>query len=132
MSIERVVRKIGYTIIALFVLLFFLPFVGLSLYDAIRANPRALLEFLREPGCWLIVLGPILLWASLAAFYFRIPKLVRSRSVGTLGMRYNVGAIVTLFRDYRRARGFDWLLWVMVGSGVVTVALIAVLLSSRA
>src|SRR5207253_550866 len=78
-----------------------------------RRNPRALIEFAQIPGCWVIVAGPLLLWASLMAFYFRLPKEVRRVSLGTMGWPRDLqfGAVADLFREYRRRHGFDWLLW---------------------
>lgn len=131
MRFERVVRGIGYTIIALFLLLFFVPFVGLSLYDAIRRNPGALLEFIRLPGCWMIVLGPILFWISLAVFYFRLPKETRVVYVATkYGGGYDIGAIRMLFAEYHRRHGYDWLLWIMSASAAVTLVIIVAIVAT--
>jgi len=124
---QRVIRRVAYAIIALFLIAFFIPFVGFTLFDGLRRNPRALIEFAQEPGCWVILAGPVLFWISLVAFYVRLPKEVRARKVGTLGRRYDFGAIATLFREYRRLYGFDWLLWVMAASGALTLLIVAML-----
>src|SRR5436309_7959285 len=93
---ERVVRVVGYIVIALFLLLFFFPYVG----SAVRRNPGALLEFIRLPGCWMILLGPILLWISLATFYFRLPKELRAVYVAQKPGGFYFGAMRFLFVEY--------------------------------
>src|SRR6266496_4336957 len=112
---ERGVRRFGYIVIALFVLLLFIPYVGISLYDAIRRNPRAAFELIRLPGCWLIVFGPILFWISLVAFYFRLPKELRTTYVASRRVLY-FGAMRLLLAEYRRQHGYDWLIWMMAAS----------------
>jgi hypothetical protein len=123
-AFERAIRVIAYVVIALFIAGFFIPFVGMTLFEGFRRNPRALIEFARLPGCWLLIAGPLLCWASLTAFYFRLPKDVRTASLGTMGVgRLDIGRIVDLVRQYRRRYGFDWLLWIVTISGVLTVAI---------
>jgi hypothetical protein len=100
------------------------------LYDAIRRNPGALLEFLRLPGCWMIVLGPILFWISLAVFYFRLPKEIRVVYVATKYRGYGIAAIRMLFAEYRRRHGYDWLIWMMAASGAVTLIVCAFLVDA--
>ncbi len=130
MTIERFVKIVGYTIIGLFLLLFFIPFVGLSLYDAIRRSPGAILEFFRLPGCWMILVGPILFWISLAAFYFRLPKESRGVYVAEKPGGFYFRAIALLFREYRRIHGFDWLLWIVAASGALTLVIVVALIAS--
>src|SRR2546428_13819786 len=103
---ERFVRVVRYVVIALFLLLFFVPYVGFMLYDAVRRNPGALLEFFRLPGCWMILLGPILFWISLATFYFRLPKELRGVYVAKKPGGFYIGAIRMLFVEYRRQQGY--------------------------
>ncbi len=124
-SIERGIRIVGYVVIGLFVLLFFIPFVGMMLYDAICANPKAILEFLRIPGCWAFFLGPILFWFALMTFYFRLPKELRTVYVATKPGGYRLEAIAMLVREYRARHGYDWLLWILTASGLVTLVIIA-------
>ena len=78
-------------------------------------------------------LGPLLCWASLTAFYFRLPKEMRTASLGTMGVgSLNIRGIVDLFRQYRRRYGFDWLLWTVTVSGVLTVVIYVFLITSAA
>jgi hypothetical protein len=105
--------------------------VGFTLYDAVRRNPGALLEFIRLPGCWMILLGPILLWISLATFYFRLPKELRAVYVAQKPGGFYFGAMRLLFVEYRRRHGYDWLLWIMTASGAVTLIVIALLAMSK-
>ncbi len=123
--VERGIRRAGNVVIALFIFLFFVPYVGSMLYDAIRRNPRALLEFLQLPGCWMVLLGPVLFWTSLASFYFRLPREIRQQHVGVLRSHFDLGALAFLFHEYRKLHGFDWLLWIMVLSGVLTLVVVA-------
>ena len=124
------IRIIAYTIIGLFLAGFFVPFVGMALYDGFRRNPRALIEFAQLPGCWLTVAGPLLFWVSLAAFYFRLPKETRRVSLGTLGINDVRPSVARrLFSEYRRRHGYDWLLWLVTLSGIVTLAIVVILVA---
>ncbi|MEK6374956.1 MAG: hypothetical protein AABO58_19950 [Acidobacteriota bacterium] len=132
-AFERAIRVIAYVVIALFIAAFFIPFVGITLFEGFRRNPRALIEFAHLPGCWLIIAGPLLCWTSLMAFYFRLPKEVRTASLGTLGAStLRIGGIVNLVRQYRRRYGFDWLLWTVTLSGVITAGIYVFLITSAA
>lgn len=132
-AFKRAVRVVGYVVIGLFIAGIFIPFVGVTLFEGFRRNPRALIEFAGLPGCWLIIAGPLLCWASLMAFYFRLPKEVRTASLGTLGASsLRIGGIVNLVRQYHRRYGFDWLLWTVTLSGIITVAVYVFLIVNSA
>jgi hypothetical protein len=113
---ERVVRKVLWWIIGLFIFLAFVPFVGMTLFDgfARARGPFPWRETL--PGCALM-LGPFLLWISLAAMYFRAPRELRSIYFGHLGGStgdYDLGGIAQFFSGYRKRFGIDFWFWLML------------------
>jgi len=129
-AVERWIRYVAYTVIGLF-LLAVAAFVGAILFEAVQRNPHALVEMLALPGCWIVICGPILLWISLVAFYFRLPKDIRRAHVSEY--RYlNPGVVVALAQEYHRIHGFDWLLWIVTASGVLTLGLILLVLNNAA
>ena len=102
-------------IIGIFVLLAFVPFVGMTIFDAFV---RARWHFpWREmlPGC-VVIFGPFLLWISLAAMYFRAPRELRGIYFGQLGRGggYYLGGISQFFSGYRKRFGIDVWFWLML------------------
>lgn len=115
---ERALRKALWWIIGLFVFLAFVPFVGMTLFEGFKRGPLPWREML--PGCALMF-GPVLLWISLAAMYFRAPKELRTIYFGDFGDRggfsgrYNVGGIIRFFSGYRKHFGMDvWFIALLI------------------
>ena len=115
-GLERVVRKVLWWTIGVFVFLVVVPFVGMTLFDAFaRARgPFPWRELL--PGC-VVLFGPFLLWISLAAMYFRAPRELRGIYFGQLGGStgvYYLGGIARFFSAYRKRFGIDVWFWLML------------------
>ena len=53
---EKVFRRFAWAVIIGFLGLFFLPFVGFELFDAVKRDPRGALDLALLPGVWLVVL----------------------------------------------------------------------------
>jgi Protein of unknown function (DUF3592) len=53
---EKVFRGFAWAAIIAFLVLFFLPFVGFELFDAVKRDPKSALDFALLPGFWLGVL----------------------------------------------------------------------------
>ena len=131
-ALEKGIRRVAWVIIAAFLLLMFVPYVGMMLYDAFTRNPQAVIGFLLVPGCWAILVGPVFYMLSLAAVHFRLPQEIRRESLGQLGGRsgyYRSGGMTHLFTEYFRQRGYDWVMWVVTVSGLVTFFVAAAIVS---
>lgn len=125
---ERVIRTVGYVAVGFFLAFIFLPIVGFALYNALVRERAKAVAFLAEPGLWIIAAGPVLLWTSLVLMYFRLPREVRSVNVGTFGRNdLRIGRLMAMLRQYRHIHGFDWVLWAMSLSALVTAVLLMAL-----
>jgi len=130
-GLERVVRKVLWSIIGLFVFLAFVPYVGMMLFDAI-AHARGPFPWRKMlPGC-AVLFGPFHLWIALAAMYFRAPRELRNIYFGQFGEstgNYYVNGIYQFFSGYKKRFGIDvwfWLLLVSIAwSIVIIIAVVA-------
>lgn len=126
-GLERAVRKALWFIIGLFVFLFFIPFVGLTLFDAFaRPAPFPARELL---PCGALIFGPFLLWIGLAAMYFRAPRELRHIYFGEMGRagRYDAAGIFQFFSGYHKRFGIDIWSWLVLISIPWTIVVIFVL-----
>ena len=130
--LERVVRKVLWWIIGLFIFLAVVPYVGMMLIDAFRRGPLPWREML--PGC-AVMFGPVLLWITLAVMYFRAPKELRNIYFGHLGGRfsgsYDPGGIFQFFSGYRKRFGIDiwfWLMLISIPWSVLVIVAVVVLI----
>lgn len=128
-GLERAIRKVLWSIIAIFVLLGVVPFVGRTLYDAF-AHRRGPFPWRDALALCAFVSGPFLLWISLAAMYFRAPRELRNIYFGQLGGRYSgrtdFAGIYQFFSGYRKRFGIDVWFWVVLMSIPWTIIVIVV------
>jgi hypothetical protein len=124
---ERGLRRVLWSIIAIFIFLALIPFVGMILFDAFARvrGPFPWKDLL--PG-FALISGPVLLWIALTAMYFRAPKELRNIYFGQLGGRfsgsYDFGGIFQFFSGYRKRFGLDVWFWMMLMSIPWTVLVI--------
>ena len=120
---ERVARRIAAVVIALFLCAF-----GLFVAIHLLGDPARLLRFLRssvyEPGCWLVLLGPVAFWICFVTVALRVPRELRSRRVGQLGRTLHIGSVLHILRTYRAQHGFDAVLTGLLVSGSLSMVLL--------
>jgi hypothetical protein len=129
-GLEGGLRRLLWLIIAIFIFLALIPFVGMMLFDAF-ARVRGPISW-KDPLCFLaLISGPVLLWIALAAMYFRAPRELRDIYFGQMAGRYSgtydLRGVFQFFSGYRKRFGIDAWSWIALMSIPWTIVVIVAL-----